>query len=134
MDEASRELVRTRADGSCEYCRIPQRLFAQLFQIEHIVALSHNGTDDIGNTALACRRCNLHKGPNLSGIDPATGELTRLFHPRNDSWTEHLVQLPSGELAGLTNIGRTTVAVLAMNAERRVELRQAIHAIEHPDL
>ncbi len=133
MDDASREFVRTRAGGLCEYCHIPQRLFAQLFQVEHIIARSHDGEDDLDNTALACRRCNLYKGPNLSGIDPLTKELTRLFHPRHDRWTEHFVQQPSGELIGLTNIGRTTIAVLAMNAGRRVELRRAIHALERPE-
>ena len=30
--------------------------------------------DEVDNLALACHRCNLHKGPNLSGIDPLTGD------------------------------------------------------------
>ena len=29
-------------------------------------------------------RCNLHKGPNLSGVDPDTGQVVRLFDPRDD--------------------------------------------------
>ncbi|MFZ4763807.1 MAG: hypothetical protein ACOYMN_02540 [Roseimicrobium sp.] len=33
--------------------------------------------------AFACFRCNSHKGPNLSGVDPSTGQLERLFHPRH---------------------------------------------------
>jgi hypothetical protein len=33
--------------------------------------------------------CNTRKGPNLSGLDPQTGELTRLFHPRQDRWQDH---------------------------------------------
>lgn len=133
MDGPTREFVRSRAAGLCEYCRIPQRFFAQLFQIEHVVALSHGGADDVGNAALACRRCNLHKGPNLSGIDPLTGELTPLFHPRSNVWAHHFCQLESGELVGLTEIGRTTIRVLAMNSLRRVELRRAIYLLEHPD-
>ncbi|HSS19497.1 MAG TPA: hypothetical protein VLL54_05435 [Pyrinomonadaceae bacterium] len=41
------------------------------------------------NLALACIDCNLHKGPNLTGIDPNTGVITPLFHPRRDAWVEH---------------------------------------------
>ena len=29
------------------------------------------------NLALACIDCNLHKGPNLTGIDPETNQVTR---------------------------------------------------------
>jgi hypothetical protein len=134
MDDETKEFVRTRAGHRCEYCRIPQRYFAQFFQVEHIISRQHGGSDDETNLALACTRCNLHKGPNLSGLDPDAQQLTRLFHPRTDSWEDHFESHPSGEIAGRTPIGRTTVYVLAMNAPRRVELRRAISALEHePD-
>jgi hypothetical protein len=32
---------------------------------------------------------NAHKGPNLSGLDPESGALVRLFNPRQDWWDEH---------------------------------------------
>ena len=64
MDERVRQFVRDRSQDRCEYCRIPQ----QAFHIEHIVALSHGGEDSSENAEVACRRCNLHKGPNLSGL------------------------------------------------------------------
>jgi hypothetical protein len=38
----------------------------------------------------AAYHCNLHKGPNLSGIDPDTGTVAPLFHPRRDTWDDHL--------------------------------------------
>lgn len=133
MDERVRQFVRDRSKDRCEYCRIPQRHFVQTFHIEHIVALSHGGEDSSENAAVACRRCNLHKGPNLSGLDPLTGGLTRLFHPRQDLWADHFEQEESGQILGRTPIGRTTVEVLAMNAERRVELRRAIHSLELPE-
>ena len=131
MDESTREFVRNRSNGRCEYCGNPQQFFTQLFHIEHIVAASHGGTDETDNLALACRRCNMHKGPNLSGIDPATGNLTRLFNPRVDVWGDHFETLPTGEIAGRTDVGRTIVSVLDMNADRRVELRRAIAALEN---
>jgi hypothetical protein len=71
------------------------------------VPRQHEGGDAAENLALACHHCNLHKGPNLSGLDPQTGELTRLFHPRRDRWPEHFSE-HDGEVTGLTAIGRAT--------------------------
>lgn len=47
------------------------------------------GDDDESNLCLACIDCNLHKGTNLTGIDPLTDEVTPLFHPRQQRWDEH---------------------------------------------
>jgi hypothetical protein len=100
-----------------------------LFQIEHIVARCHGGSSDSENLALACRHCNLHKGTNLSGIDPTSSELTRLFNPRTDAWEDHF-RIERGIVYGLTAVGRTTAYVLDMNSARRVELRLVIRALE----
>jgi hypothetical protein len=125
MREPVQPFVRNRALGRCEYCQIPERFFTQLFHIEHIVARSHGGSDDPKNLALACGHCNLHKGPNLSGVDPDTGELTRLFHPRTDTWEEHFT-VKDGAVVGLSSIGRTTAYVLAMNTNHRIAIRQRL--------
>jgi hypothetical protein len=53
------------------------------------VPRQHGGNDDPGNLALACHRCNLSKGPNLTGIDPITAEIVRLFDPSRDQWLDH---------------------------------------------
>jgi len=45
-----------------------------------------------------------------------SGELVRLFHPRNDLWIEHF-RLDGAWLIGLTPIGRATIHVLAMNGD-----------------
>lgn len=94
------------------------------FHIEHIVPRKHKGSDDLGNLCLCCQPCNLHKGANLSGFDPSTGLLTRLFHPREEIWEEHF-SMVGLEILGCTAIGRTTVEVLDMNSERRMSFRQA---------
>ena len=95
------------------------------FHMEHIVPRQHGGSDDPGCLLLACDRCNAYKGPNLSSLDPDTGALVSLFHPREDRWGDHFV-LRDGHVFGLTQKGRATVRLLNRNAPRRVELRQAI--------
>jgi hypothetical protein len=127
MDSATRDFVRRRAAERCEYCLLPLAFFDVAPHIEHIVARQHGGKTDTGNLALACHFCNLHKGPNLSGVDPGSGEVVRLFHPRRDLWTEHL-RFEGAVIEGITAIGRVTVRVLAMNDERQVELRSAVLA------
>jgi 5-methylcytosine-specific restriction endonuclease McrA len=85
MDASTRELVRHRAGNRREYCGAVEGLPARIrFHVEHIVARQHGGGDSLENLALACHLCNAHKGPNLSGIDPATGRVAPLYHPRGE--------------------------------------------------
>ena len=125
METATRSQVRARAGDRCEYCRIHQRQYVLTFHVEHIVARQHGGSDDAANLALACHACNRYKGPNLAGLDPDTGHLTRLFHPRTDAWTTHFV-LQAGRILGRTPVGRATVQVLNMNQPERVRTRLAL--------
>jgi hypothetical protein len=126
MDSTVRQLVRRRAGQRCEYCRLPQAAVPWAsFHIEHIVARQHGGTDDPSNLALACDRCNLHTGPNLSGIDPDTGDAVPLFHPRRDSWDDNF-RWNGTEIVGITASGRATVRLLNMNAKRRLQLRKEL--------
>jgi serine/threonine protein kinase len=73
-------------------------------------------------------RCNLHKGPNLSGVDPSTGRVEHLFYSRRDLWHEHFT-FRGAHIEGLTQCGRATVEVLALNDARRLELRQELLAL-----
>jgi len=127
MDATTREVVRGRADDRCEYCLLPQAHSELTHHIEHIVAKQHGGSDDVDNLALACHRCNLRKGPNLTGVDRLSGDLVPLFHPRRDPWAEHFL-LRGVRIMGITPIGRATVYVLAMNDARRLELRSELLA------
>lgn len=125
MEAATRAAVRARAEDRCEYCRIHQRYYDLRFHVEHIVARQHGGSDAAANLALACHFCNRSKGPNLAGLDPATGHLTRLFHPRLDVWSRHF-HVQAGQILGQTPEGRTTVQVLNMNHPERVRTRLAL--------
>lgn len=123
MDQGTRSLVRQRAGGRCEYCELTeaQSPIAKL-QIEHIVPKKHGGSDDHTNLALACIACNLHKGANLTGIDPDTAQVVELFNPRTQQWTEHFTW--NGCLiGGLSATGRTTIRVLDMNSKVRLRAR-----------
>jgi hypothetical protein len=91
--------------------------------VEHILPRKHGGSDDLGNLALACVDCNLHKGNNVAGYDPETGQLTELFRSRTQSWHEHF-ERQGPVIVGKTSIGRT-IAVLRLNAEERLQLRMA---------
>ena len=120
-----RELARHRAADRCEYCRLRQSADAdQPFHLEHVIAQQHGGPTTMSNPAWACQPCNLHKGPNLSGIDPVSGAIVTLFNPRMDRWSEHFRQAADGTIEGLTPTGRATVAVLDVNGDGQPLLRQ----------
>ena len=125
MDAATRDFVRRRAAGRCEYCLLRQEHCDLTHHVEHIVAKQHGGSDDASNLALACHRCNLRKGPNLTAMDPVTREVVPLFHPRSNDWAEHFI-VEGERIIGITAIGRATVQLLAMNDTRRLELRAQI--------
>lgn len=121
---AARQRVRERAGRRCEYCHTRQADEPFItYQIEHVVPKQHGGTDDDENLALACPQCNLHKGPNLAGIDPETGAVEPLFNPRRQSWEEHF-EAGGPNIVGKTAAGRVTVRVLVMNDEPRLDLRR----------
>jgi len=117
MTPAQREAVRHRAGGRCEYCRLPDSTMDPAdFHVEHIGARKHGGTDNEDNLAWSCIFCNLYKGPNLASLDPDTGELTRLFNPRQDRWEDHF-QFEGASIIGISAIGRTTSWLLEVNSE-----------------
>jgi hypothetical protein len=118
-------LVAQRAGHRCEYCQAPEALFNLPFEVEHVIPAVRQGTDDASNWALSCRSCNLHKSDHVDGIDPETREFARLFHPRQDRWTDHFrVDAGTGAIVGLSPSGRTTVASLRMNAPTQLAARR----------
>jgi len=125
MNARLRILVTRRAGDQCEYCHIRQSQDSLYgFHIEHIIARQHGGRAVESNLALACHHCNLHKGPNLAGVDPKTGRAVPLFNPREQNWSSHFA-MRGASIVGLTPTGRATVDVLAMNSIPRVQIRAA---------
>lgn len=118
-------LVRERARHRCKYCRLPKAYSSIPFEIDHVIAEQHGGPTALGNLALACFADNHHKGPNLAGVDPNTGRKTWLFNPRRHKWQRHF-RWDGPPLIGRTPVGRSTIAVLQINAPHRVAQRAAL--------
>ena len=93
-------------------------------QMDHVIGEQHSGPTSADNLALAGLDCNAAKGPNIATLDPAGGDLIRLFHPRRDRWDDHFA-LDGARLRGLTAVGRGTIRLLRMNDEIRLIARGA---------
>lgn len=128
MNHRLRAQVRERAGRRCEYCRIHEHddpFFT--FPVDHVVAQQHGGSTTADNLCFSCFRCNVHKGPNLTSVDPLTAATVRLFHPRRDVWEKHF-HWEGSILAGDTPIGRATIRCLAINHPDAVLLRELLLA------
>jgi 5-methylcytosine-specific restriction endonuclease McrA len=100
--------VQARARFMCEYCKLPDWLAFADFEVDHVIAKAHRGNSELDNLAWSCLLCNVNKGPNLSSIDPDTGKVTILFHPRHNEWRNHF-RLSEGLIIPRTASGRATV-------------------------
>jgi hypothetical protein len=90
--------------------------------VDHIIAEKHGGQTVEANLALCCILCNQHKGSDLTSIDPLSGQITPLFHPRRDRWQDHF-RLVGAMIEPLTPTGRVTVRLLQLNHPDRIEER-----------
>lgn len=116
--------VSARARHLCEYCHAPESVFNLAFEVEHITPQSREGESHEDNLALSCRSCNLYKSDFVTGIDELTQEELRLFNPRSDNWNEHFSIIEeSGEIVGLTTIGRATISRLRINSTMQIRAR-----------
>jgi hypothetical protein len=125
MEAALTQLVWQRAKRHCEYCQLPQEADDRPFEIDHIRSRKHHGPTIASNLALSCFRCNSFKGSDISGIDKSTRKLMPLFNPRRHKWATHF-RWEGPYLIGRTAIGRVTLALLHINDEYRVELREML--------
>lgn len=114
-----------RAGEECEYCKAPQIIGGYQFHLDHMTPRDAGGTDDLSNLALACGPCNLHKSAHITGVDTKSGATVDLFKPRSQKWDEHFVlDRKTGQISGLTPVGRATAARLKFDLKYRVEARR----------
>jgi len=128
ISAALRNGVTVRAQGRCEYCRIPTRGQVAWFPIDHIIPRSAGGETVSANLALACPRCNGHKWAFETGWDPQSGHEEPIFNPRSHSWTDHFEWAADGSLRilGKTSVGRATVQRLNMNEATVLGIRRVL--------
>jgi len=119
---ALRRLVEERAGNVCEYCGISAKATFAAHEVDHVIAVKHGGLTEESNLALACLVCNQHKGSDIGSLDPESGALVPLFHPRRDSWTEHF-EIMDLQILGRTPSGRATARLLQFNRSDRVRER-----------
>ena len=116
--------VAERAGHRCEYCRAPESIFNFNFEVDHIVPVALDGTDDRSNLALACPACNVYKSNWTVGTDIETHADAPLYHPRRDHWPDHFRVNPAGAMIeALTAVGRVTVVRLQINHPVQLEAR-----------
>lgn len=123
-----RQQVQDRAGKRCEYCTRIEYRIGFSFHVDHIIPPLHNGTNDLDNLAWSCFHCNVFKGQNIASYDIETRDLTPLFNPRKDKWTEHFSK-DELHINSKTPIGEVTVRVLQMNHPEQIEIRELLQKL-----
>lgn len=118
----------------CAYCMTPAWLVGDNLTIDHVVPRSMGGETVFTNLCLACWACNTIKNDRITGIDPQTSQVFRLYHPHHMQWHQHFCWIEQGlYISGITPIGRTTVTTLQLNRLPLLETRRYwIQAGWHP--
>lgn len=117
-----RRLVILRSGDRCEYCKLSQAGQEATFHIDHVIPVAANGKTTVGNLALACVSCSLHKSARQLVEEPKTGEIVNIFNPRQQIWIEHF-SWDGVQVVGLTTIGRATINTLRMNRSSILAIR-----------
>ena len=91
-------------------------------EVDHIISLKHGESSDSNNLANACALCNRAKGSDVGSI-ATTGEFTRFFNPRTDSWSEHF-RLEGSSIRPITAIGEVTERIFGFNQSARLHGRE----------
>lgn len=89
----------------------------------------NDGPTAEGNLYLACADCNRNKGSDICSLDPETGDIVALFHPRRQRWAEHFQLADIGVIEPLTTTGRVTARLLRVNRLDLVAERARLSAL-----
>lgn len=125
ISKKNRLKVKLRADNCCEYCRVPELFSFIGYEIDHIIAQKHGGSNDFVNLAWACSICNNLKGTDLGTILLPSQELIRFYNPRSDVWEEHF-KIQGALILFKTEVGEATIKIFQLNSLSRIDEREAL--------
>ncbi len=131
-----KQAVLNRAKNYCKYCLSPGDYSSDPFTVDHIKPRQAGGETTLDNLAWACFGCNGRKYAKTNHLDPQTGQDVKLFHPRQQVWSEHFGWSDDfTQVIGKTPCGRATVEALSLNRTGVVNLRRLlVMAGLHPPL
>jgi len=134
IPKALRERVSLQARHRCGYCLSSEQVVGLAIVIDHLTPQVLGGPTSEENLWLACSACNAFKGHRIAARDSESGQMVRLFNPREQSWNEHFLWTESGSrIAGRTAVGRATAKALRLNRPLLVMARRAwVKAGWHP--
>jgi hypothetical protein len=119
-----RQRLVTESRNQCAYCHTLTAITGARPVIDHIIPEAAGGPTVWENLCVTCHSCNEFKGAQAESKDPLTGRRARLFHPRQQLWSEHFCWSEDGaNVIGLTPVGRATVVALNLNHPTIVEAR-----------
>jgi hypothetical protein len=128
ISAALRREVIERAGHCCEYCRVSQDDRVMPYECDHIIAEKHGGPTTSDNLCWSCYLCNGYKGSDIGSIDwDGSGQLTPLFNPRRQEWSEHFrLNTTTANIEPLTAEGRVTVFLLELNSDEHLISRRLL--------
>jgi hypothetical protein len=134
IPKALRARVAAQGQYRCGYCLTSESIVGYEMDIDHLIPEALGGQTVEENLWPACNRCNEHKGDRVQAPDPLTGDVTPLFNPRAQRWSEHFAWTSTGDqIIGKTPVGRATVEALQLNRQALVKARRVwVAAGLHP--
>ena len=118
-----RRKVAARANGVCEYCKLPDTIYLTSHHIDHIYSEKAGGQTLLSNLAYCCQECNRYKGANIAYYVASADLVVTVFHPRNDIWVDHFRILSNGMIDPIDLTGEATVELLRLNSPAKISER-----------
>ena len=123
-----RRFVASRSDFLCEYCLIHEEDTFWGCQIDYIDSVKNGGRSEPDNLVSVCVFCRRGKNADIGSLLGRTGELVRVFDPRQDEWSDHFY-LEELVIKPRTHIGEVTVEILKFNSVERILERRTLNQV-----
>jgi 5-methylcytosine-specific restriction endonuclease McrA len=114
-----RQEIRQRANFACEFCGVTELDTAGQLTIDHYQPKAKGGSDSPDNLIYSCSRCNQYK----SDYWPMAETDLFLWNPRRELAKTHFLELETGHLHPLTDVGAFTIKRLRLNRDPLLRYR-----------